>query len=340
MHSLAFRSRGTLSAVRPTTRWPANRRSLSRCHAGVSVPSSPLKEADTAGDKTEAWKLVCPICLDSLLTEEHAGASSGLLECGRCQRNFGSAQSRGYMDLTVGAGMQKTAYNEKSWAGAELFKQPFVSGIYERGWRQGFSWSGSPGADKEFNIMLNYLQDYFGGNIVDVSCGSGLFTRRFLSCGKFSNVLATDYSDSMMRQTLEYVQANVMLDTARLSLVKADIHRLPFQTDSLPAIHAGAAIHCWQTPSIAMSEISRVLQPGGMFVGSTFLDVTAPLGRLLGNDEVLQPLRSLDFTQPSAFRWWSEPELRDLFASVGLQNFQCTRFPRFIIWKVQKPNSM
>lgn len=85
-----------------------------------------------------------------------------------------------------------------------------------------------------------------------------------------------------------------------------------------------------------MAEISRVLKPGGAFVGSTFLDVTAPLGRLIGNDEVLQPLRNLDVTQPSAFRWWSEPELRDLFASVGLQKFQCTRYPRFILWSVQK----
>eukprot|EP00892_Ulva_mutabilis_P012362 jgi/Ulvmu1/9499/UM052_0070.1 len=147
----------------------------------------------------------------------------------------------------------------------------------------------------------------------------------------------------MMEQTLEAVQADATLDTARLSLVKADIHRLPFQTGSVPAIHAGAAIDCWQTPSITMSEISRILQPGGMFVGSTFLDVTAPLGRLIGNDEVLQPLRSLDFTQPSAFRGWSstsEPELRDLFALVGLQNYQCTRFARFISWRVQKPNSM
>eukprot|EP00892_Ulva_mutabilis_P012361 jgi/Ulvmu1/9498/UM052_0069.1 len=80
------------------------------------------------------------ICLDSLLmmTEERAGAPSGLLECGRCRNFVGSGQARGYVDLTVGAGMHKTAYNETSWAGAELFKQPFMSGIYEGGWRQSF----------------------------------------------------------------------------------------------------------------------------------------------------------------------------------------------------------
>lgn len=145
-----------------------------------------------------------------------------------------------------------------------------------------------------------------------------------------------DFSDSMMEQTLEYVQADRSLDASRLTLVKADIHRLPFQTDSVPALHAGAAIHCWQTPSIALSEISRVLKPGGLFVGSTFLDITAPLGNLIGNDDLLRPLRSLDVTQPSAFRWWSEPELRDLFASVGLQDFKCTRYARFILWSVRK----
>jgi SAM-dependent methyltransferase len=100
---------------------------------------------------------------------------------------------------------------------------------------------------------------------------------------------------------------------------------------------AGAAIHCWQNPSLAMAEISRVLKPGGIFVGSTFLDATAPLGQLLGSDEMLQPFKQFDLTRVSSYRWWSEPELRDLFQSVGLQNFQCQRSFRFILWRVTKP---
>lgn len=36
-------------------------------------------------------------------------------------------------------------------------------------------------------------------------------------------------------------------------LVRADISRLPFATSSVDAVHAGAALHCWPSPSTAVS---------------------------------------------------------------------------------------
>lgn len=36
-------------------------------------------------------------------------------------------------------------------------------------------------------------------------------------------------------------------------LVRADIFRLPFLSGSVDAVHAGAAIHCWPSPSAAVS---------------------------------------------------------------------------------------
>jgi ubiquinone/menaquinone biosynthesis C-methylase UbiE len=76
-------------------------------------------------------------------------------------------------------------------------------------------------------------------------------------------------------------------------LVRADVGRLPFATGSLPAVHAGAAIHCWPNPQLAFAEISRVLAPGGVFVASTFLAPGAPLGQLLGNDDLVRPLNQV-----------------------------------------------
>ena len=71
--------------------------------------------------------------------------------------------------------------------------------------------------------------------------------------------------------------------------MRADAGRLPFPTGSVAAIHAGAALHCWPDPAAALAEISRVLAPGGVFVASTFLTFTAPLGALVG-DDLLRPL--------------------------------------------------
>ena len=59
-----------------------------------------------------------------------------------------------------------------------MLRNPLISFVYERGWRQGFSWAGFPGADKEFDMAMAYLTPAFGSVLVDMSCGSGLFTRR------------------------------------------------------------------------------------------------------------------------------------------------------------------
>lgn len=42
-----------------------------------------------------------------------------------------------------------------------------------------------------------------------------------------------------------------------------------------------------------VAEISRVLKPGGVFVASTFLKASAPLGQLFDNDELFRPLNAV-----------------------------------------------
>jgi hypothetical protein len=111
------------------------------------------------------------------------------LRCKRCDRTFSSSTGP-YIDLTIGSGLANTSYAEKSWGGTEMFRcatspcavefcqapttttrtksspgpcrQQFVSNIYERGWRQGFSWAGFPGADTEFGYVLEYLKNQYG----------------------------------------------------------------------------------------------------------------------------------------------------------------------------------
>ena len=53
--------------------------------------------------------------------------------------------------------------------------------------------------------------------------------------------------------------------------VRCDAAKLPFKTNSLDALHAGAAMHCWPRLSAVLEEIHRVLKPGGKFYASTFL---------------------------------------------------------------------
>ena len=47
---------------------------------------------------------------------------------------------------------------------------------------------------------------------MDLSCGSGLFTRRFVGSNKFKGVIAADYSESMLQQTKELFNKDQQLD--------------------------------------------------------------------------------------------------------------------------------
>lgn len=123
---------------------------------------------------------------------------------------------------------------------AHARRRPLVSRIYERGWRQGFAWAGFPGVEREFDLAMDYLKPQYGETLVDMSCGSGLFTRRFASSGRFDKVIACDFSESMLRQTQELLLEDRAVDRTSVLLLRADVGRLPFQTGSVSAIHAGA----------------------------------------------------------------------------------------------------
>lgn len=61
-------------------------------------------------------------------------------------------------------------------------------------------------------------QEYFksaeGGLLVDVSCGSGLFSRKFAKSGTYSGVIALDFSENMLRQSYDFIKSdNTLLTT-------------------------------------------------------------------------------------------------------------------------------
>lgn len=282
------------------------------------------------------FDLACPICQTTRFTVRQVGGRpAGELDCPRCGRHFAASSTA--VDLTLTSGVDQQVYEQRAWGGQEIFRNPLVSLAYERGWRQGFVWAGFPGADAEAALAIDYLTPAHGSVVLDLSCGSGLFARRFLASGRFAGVIAADFSESMLREARQYFNSDTTLDPSKYVLVRADAGRLPFATGTLAGVHAGAALHCWPDPRAALAEISRVLRPGGVFVASTFLTGISPLGQALGSDALVRPLRALE-PSPGAYKWWEEDEIRDLCAAVGLKAFRRERQNRFIMFCVEKPN--
>jgi len=178
--------------------------------------------------------------------------------------------------------------NQSRPLGTSTFQSPLVSFAYERGWRQQFASSGFPGPDKEFLLAKDFLVPDAGkagqGIPLDASCGSGFFSQRFAKSGAFREVVALDFGASMLRQVNDFSHKELGSDYDApcddggnsLTLVRGDIGKLPFPSESLDGVHAGAAIHCWPSPENAIAEVARVLKPGTVFVLSTFTEGCGP----------------------------------------------------------------
>ena len=83
----------------------------------------------------------------------------------------------------------------------QMFRTPWLAFVYERGWRQQFRAAGFPGIDAEFAEVNEFFAPAAGGVVVDMSCGSGLMTRRLARSKAYGRLLAVDYSESMLAET-------------------------------------------------------------------------------------------------------------------------------------------
>ncbi|CAN4103600.1 unnamed protein product [Withania somnifera] len=275
----------------------------SRIKASSAVAVEPELKTPTQ-DATEVELFACPICYELLIRKGPSGFNvpaiyrSGF-KCRKCNKSYSSKDI--FLDLTVTSGTKQ--YTEVKPARSELFRSPVVSFLYERGWRQNFNRSGFPGPDEEFKMAQEYFKVAESGILVDVSCGSGLFSRKFAKSGAYSRV-------------------------SNLALVRADVSRLPFFSGSVDAVHAGAALHCWPSLSNVIAEIKRILHSGGVFHGTTFLRVnpSAPtIFRALEQSFLSERDESkFPFDSPSATRTYSyftQEEIEDLVISCGLINY-------------------
>ena len=206
-----------------------------------------------------------------------------------------------------------------------LFESGAVSFAYERGWRQNFARAGFPGADKEAELGLEYLGR--GGVLLDVSCGSGIITRKLLRKGGFTKVIALDYS------------ANMLIEAARREetghefvRIRGDVSALPFGNTVFTKVHSSAALHCWPFVQDGLREVHRVLRKGGRFFGTTFVK-----GSMLPRASAALPggvRRVLDSNV--AYRFFEKQELEWLCKAAGFEHVHVETVRGFAVVRCEK----
>lgn len=180
-----------------------------------------------------------------------------------------------------------------------------VASIYQRWWRPALTVLLSQGAtvDEEGREAVRLLD--LGGpmRVLDVACGPGNFTRLFASALSGDGLaVGLDASEPML--------ARAVLDNAvpRAGYLRADARRLPFPTASFDAVCCYAALYLVPEPFTVLSEMLRVLAPGGRLALMTSLRPDA------------EPLRTAasGLAWANGLRLFDREELTGVLRSAGL----------------------
>ena len=207
-----------------------------------------------------------------------------------------------------------------------LMHLPAFARFYEGYWRPTFvsvTRGERSDIEREMGWIERELDDARGGKILDLSCGPGTVGRRLSMRGQFERVFLLDHSEAMLSQAARFVEDDGLED---VWIVRADGAYLPFADGSLDAVHAGHAMYLWENPDHVLSEVARVLRPGGVFVASTFVV----------EDEGVRDVAIKAMAAVSRMEVTPEQVLRNRCEAMGLKEYRANRQGQMVRFRVER----
>jgi ubiquinone/menaquinone biosynthesis C-methylase UbiE len=197
--------------------------------------------------------LRCPVC------EGHPlNASAQGLQCPRCGAAFGSEE--GFTDLLPAPEREVITPFQR------VMQTPLVVAVYEKWWRRvGYRLASSRSFDAELSTILRYSELLRGSPVLDAACGTGVFTRP-LARRTEGLVVGFDLSRPMLRHAVRRARGERL---ANIDFVRGTVFRLPFGTGTFQQVNCCGALHLFDEPIPALSELVRVLAPGGCLTVQT-----------------------------------------------------------------------
>lgn len=101
--------------------------------------------------------------------------------------------------------------------------------------------------------------------VLDLGSGTGFFTD--LLATTYSQVIGLDISNKMLSFAKSHRNENILW-------VEADAHNIPLKDNSIDFIYSNLVIQWFDPLDKAISEMLRVLKPGGLLIFSTLVDGT------------------------------------------------------------------
>jgi ubiquinone/menaquinone biosynthesis C-methylase UbiE len=141
------------------------------------------------------------------------------------------------------------------------------------------------------------------GTVLDVACGPGILSAAIAKSAR--DVVAFDLTPQMLKKA-----AQRCAGLANVSFREGNAAELPFADASFDAVVTRLSVHHFDRPGRVMSEIFRVLRPGGSFVVADVIASEQPAeAELMNAIEILR--------DPSHVRMLPGSELSSLVRDAG-----------------------
>lgn len=122
------------------------------------------------------------------------------------------------------------------------------------------SYDGAAALQRETGeILLGLGQGHSGAKVLDAGCGTGYFSRRWRDMGK--KVAALDLAPGMLAFARQQQAADEYL--------LGDIEHIPLSNESVDICFSNLAVQWCGHLRVALNELYRVTQPGGIILFST-----------------------------------------------------------------------
>lgn len=144
----------------------------------------------------------------------------------------------------------------------------------------GPAWFDAYGAD-----LAQRLPDRFGGDVLEIACGTGLVTRRLRArIDPARRLVASDINPAM----LDYAR-NKLADCSGIEWREADAGRLPFEAGEFSGVVCAFGMMFLPDKGAAFREVRRVLKSGGTFLFNVWDRIEESAAAAI-NAEVLEGL--------------------------------------------------
>ena len=246
-------------------------------------------------------KILCPTCKSGTLVIE----SETEVRCTECRATFPVKNK--IIDV-----LPESPRQEHMW-GDILEWGPFVRFYESRWWRRGLvnnMYLAIP-FDRELEVISRAAHFTNDSIVLDVACGSGIYSRPFARNSENGAVIGLDLSMPM----LDYARAKAQSEgIENLLFIHGDAHDLPFLENQFDVVNCCGALHLFCDLHKMLSEVCRVLKPGGHF--------TSGVGRWPWPGKYGRKFRDW-YHRRSGVKGFFREELVSFFEEAGLTNVAC-----------------